>query len=147
MARSNEGNRSEQPEDSKSHRGVAPRPPKRARKFIRKEVRDTPAALGIRAVDAAVRANDEAVEIVDEPRITRLSPRDREVRCRATIDAAQLAHLFAVQLAQRHPIQKLKQIFKPLPDVLALVDEAIQGHCQLPIANFRFAFDPDSCYQ
>src|SRR5207237_7526709 len=66
MARSEEGNRGEQPEDTKSHCGVAPRPPKSAWKFIRKEVRDSPPALGIRAIDATVRANDKAVEIVDE---------------------------------------------------------------------------------
>jgi glutamate formiminotransferase len=46
-----------------------------------------------------------------------------------------------MQLAQRHAIEQLEQLFEPLPDVLAFVDEFIDGHgnnCGLRNVDFGF---------
>jgi hypothetical protein len=52
-----------------------------------------------------------------------------------------------MQTTQVQSIELVEQLFQALPSVLAFVDEAIQRHCRLPIADFRFAFSLDSCYE
>jgi hypothetical protein len=75
-----------------------------------------------------VRANYEAVQVVDETRIARLGARDREVRGSATIDAAQLANLLTPETSQRGGIKQLQQLLLSLPGVFALCDESILRH-------------------
>jgi len=74
--------------------------------------------------------NYQAIEIIDKSRVARFGARNRQIRSGPPIDAAQLSHFFAMQLAQGHAIEKLQQLLEPLPDVLAFVDETIDGHVQ-----------------
>ena len=133
----------EQNENSKRRRGVSPGATKRAGKFAREEIANALSALRIRSVNAAMSADYQAVEVVNQARIARFRPRDCQVRSRAPVNAPEFLHVFAVQLAQRHPVEKLQQLLESLPNTLALVDEAIDGHpviadCQFPIGDFRF---------
>jgi len=66
-----------------------------------------------------MRSNHQAVEIVDQPRIARLSPRDRQIGRGAPIDAPEFAHFFAVQPPQRHVIDAMQQFFQSLPQSYA----------------------------
>jgi len=128
-------------EDQKHHEtggGIAPSAPKSLRKIAGKEVANAPSALRVGPINPAVRPNDKTVEVINQPRVARLSARNREVRSRAPVNAAQFAHLFAMQAPERHAVEMMQQAFKPLPGVLAFVDETIEGHCRLPIADFRF---------
>ena len=93
------------------------------------ELADSLAALCISTVNPAVRANDQAVEIVNQSRVARFRSGNRQVRCRASINSSQLLYLFAMELAQRHAVEELEQFLEPLPDVFALVYEFIDGHC------------------
>ena len=101
-----------------------------------KKVTNSFTALRVSAIDAAVRANDETVQIVDQTRIARLGARDSEIRSGATIDAAQFTNFLSSQTAQRRGIEQLEQILEPLPGVFALVDEAIGRHDR-KIHDFR----------
>ena len=88
-------------------------------------------------------ADYQAVQVINQPRIARFGPRDCQVRSRAPVDAPEFLHVFAVQLAQRHPVEKLQQVLESLPNILALVDEAIDGHesianFELRISEFQF---------
>src|SRR5687767_16006490 len=102
-------------------------------------------------------ANHEAVELIDQARVARLSAGDCEIRSSAAIDAPQLPHLFAAQPAKRSGIEQREQLFQALPGGFMVVDESIAGHnrlaiaingiadcqlpiadCQLPIADLRF---------
>src|SRR5205807_1454897 len=138
VPRSEKSNRGEQPEDRECGRGIAPGAPKRPREIAREKVANALAAFRIRAINPSMSANHQAIQIINQSRVARLSTGDRQVRSGAAIDAAQLAHLFPMKLSERHTIEKLQQLFEPLPDCLAFLDEAIDGHCSLPIADFRF---------
>ena len=107
---------------------VAPGATKRLRQFASEETANSFTALRVGAIDAAVRANHQTVQIVDQTRIARLRARDGEIGSGATIDAAQFAHFVALQTPQRSAVEQLEQILEPLPGVLALVDEAIGRH-------------------
>ena len=114
------------------------------REIAREEVADALTALGIRAINATVSADHQAIEVIDQTWVPRFRPRDRQVGGGPPVDATQLAHLFAVQLAQRHPVEQMQQLLESLPDVFALADEPVVGHeaianCQLPISDWRFS--------
>jgi len=97
--------------------------------------------LRVGAINAAVGANHQAIEIIDQPRVARLRPGNGEIGSRAAIDAPQLAHLVALQATQRHLIETLEQFLESLPDGLAFIDETIKGHgldFGLRIADFGF---------
>src|SRR5215831_10408834 len=138
LARAKKSNGREQEEDTEGGRRVAEGATKRARKFAAEEIANPASALRISAIDPAVRANHQAIEIIDEPRVARFGTRNRQVRGRAAIDAPQFAHLFAMQFAQRHPIEQLQQLLESFPDVLALVDELVDWHREFSILDCRF---------
>src|ERR1043165_4263652 len=87
-------------EDREREKGIAPRAPERLRQLVSKKPADAFAALRVSTIDATMRADNEAVQIVDETRIARLGARDGEIGSSATIDAPQLANLFTVQTTQ-----------------------------------------------
>ena len=64
-----EGDRAEQPEDTEGHGRIPPGPAKSARKLERKKIAHSSAALRVGAVNPAVGANHQAVQVVDETRI------------------------------------------------------------------------------
>jgi hypothetical protein len=85
-------------EEGEGYRGVAPRAAKRLRKVAQEKLAYARAAFHrLRAIDAPVRADDETVEIIDKARVARFGARNRQIGRRATIDASEFAHLFAVQ--------------------------------------------------
>ena len=49
-------------------------------------------AFGVGPIDAAMRTNDETVQVIDQTRVARLCARNRQVRGTAAIDPAQLAY-------------------------------------------------------
>ena len=75
-----------------------------------------------------MRTNNEAVEIVDQPRIPRLGARNGEIRSSAPVNASQLPNLFASQTAQRSRVEQLEQILEPLPGLFAVGDESVLRH-------------------
>src|SRR5205085_9027689 len=99
---------------------------------------DPPRPITTSPINPSMGPNYQAIQIIDESRVARCRASNCEIRSGPPVDAAQLAHFFAMQLTQSHTIEKLQQLLEPLPDVLALVDEAIDRHVPLPIADFRF---------
>src|SRR6185295_6252066 len=87
-------------EDREREKRVAPGASESLRQFVREECEDAFPAARLSAIDAAVRANDETVQVIDEARVARFGARNREIRGRASIDAAQFAHFFAPQTLQ-----------------------------------------------
>ena len=133
--------RSEKKKDQGSSRGVTPGAAERLRKVARKEIPNAPPALGVGTINAAMGANHQAIEIIDQPRVAGFGASNCKIRSRAAIDAPQFAHLVALQATQRHLIETLKQFLEPLPDVLAFIDESIKRHgfdFGLRIADFGF---------
>src|SRR3989440_3617696 len=126
MPSAKKGDRTEQQKDPESDRRVTPGTPKRLRKIACEKVANAPATLGVGAINSSMRTDDQAVKVVDKTWVARFGACNREVGSRATIDASQLAHLFAVQPSQRHAIQELQQLFQPLPGILTFIDEAIE---------------------
>ena len=96
-------------------------------------------------INAAVRPNYQAVEVIDQARVAGFSASDRQIRSGAPVDATKFAHLFTVQFSQRHPVNAVQKFLQPLPGVLAFVNEAIERHLQLSIANFRFVIFELEC--
>src|SRR6267142_1693881 len=137
VPRAKKSNRSEDQKDTESSGRVAPGASKRLRKILGKEVADPPAALRVSPVNTAMSANYQTIEIVDQTRVARFRAGNRQVGCSPPVDAAQLAHFFAMQSPQRHSIEEIKQFLEPLPDGLAFIDKTINRHFRFPIANFR----------
>ena len=99
---------------------------------------DPPQPITISPINPSMGPNYQAIQIIDESRVARFRASNCQIRSGPPVDAAQLAHFFAMQLTQSHAVEKLQQLLEPLPDVLALVDEAIDRHVTLPIANCQF---------
>src|ERR1044072_2987738 len=102
--------RGEERVGGKGERRVAPCAAEGLWKVAREEVAQAVSAFGgVGAIDAAVRADDETVEVVEEPWVAALGSRDGEVGGRAPVDAPQLAHLLPVPPPQTgaggHPQQ------------------------------------------
>src|SRR5438034_148835 len=104
---------------------VPPIRAKCARQILGEEFADEADALALGTIDLAVRANDEAVEIVDELWVTRLSPSDGEIGCCPAVTLAEFAHLHLRQPAQAGAAEHRQQVLKPPPVVLVLVEKAI----------------------
>src|SRR6266496_1694755 len=146
--RSEKTERSEKKKDHSRSRGVTPSATERLRKIARKEIPNAPPSLGVGAINTAMGANHQAIEIIDQPRVAGFGPSNCEIRSRAAIDAPQLAHLVALQATQCHLIETLKKFLESLPDGLAFIDEAIQRHgfdfglrisdCEFRILDFGF---------
>src|ERR1044072_9034393 len=118
--------RGEERVGGKGERRVAPCAAEGLWKVAREEVAQAVSAFGgVGAIDAAVRADDETVEVVDEPWVAALGSRDGEVGARAPVDAPQLAHLLAVQTPQTGAVEHPQQVLQALPRALALVDETV----------------------
>src|SRR5262245_638867 len=79
MPRTKKGNSRKQNEDSKSGCGITPGAAEGDGKIAREKIPDHLPALRIRPVDAAVRANYQAVQIIDQAGIPRLSTRNCQV--------------------------------------------------------------------
>ena len=136
--RAKKRDRREYHEHRECGRGVAPGAPEGLRKVMRKEPDRSRKPVTIGPINSSMSPDYQAIEVIDKARVARFGARNRQIRSGPPIDAAQLAHFFAMQLAQGHAIEKLQQLLEPLPDVLAFVDEAIDGHVTLPIANCQF---------
>ena len=114
--------------NAERHERKAPRAAKSLRKLAREKTPDAFAALRIGLIDAAMRTDDETVEIIDQTRVARFSARDGKVRCGAPVNAAELANFFRLQPSQGAVIEQFQQVFESLPGVFALFDEAVGRH-------------------
>src|ERR1700682_138076 len=93
-------------EDSKRHRSVTPCAAECARQFTSKETAYMFAPLRIGPIDAAMRANDKTVQVINQTRVARFRASNRQIRGRATIDASQFAHFLALQASQRSSVEQ-----------------------------------------
>ena len=130
VTRAKKRDRREYDEHRKRSRRVAPGAPEGLREVMRKEPARPRKPVTIGPINPSMSPNYQAIEIIDKSGVARFGARNRQIRSGPPIDAAQLAHFFAMQLAQGHAIEQLQQLLEPLPDVLAFVDEAIDGHLQ-----------------
>jgi len=97
VTRRDKAKEAEDKKNEERNEGVAPGAAERLRQLVCEVVENLLAALRVGAIDATVGANDEAVEVVNQTRIARLGAGDGQVGSGATVDAAEFAHLFAVQ--------------------------------------------------
>src|SRR5205807_9809740 len=85
--RSEKTERSEKKKDQRSSRRVTPRAAEGPRKVARKEIPNAPPSLGVGAINAAMGANHQAMEHIDQPRVAGFGSSNCEIRSRAAIDA------------------------------------------------------------
>src|SRR5439155_12555046 len=111
-ARGEKTKRSEKKKDQCSSRGITPGATESLRKVACKEIPNATAALRISPINAAMSANHQTVQIIDQPRVAGFRPSNGEIRSRAAIDATQFAHLVALQSPQRHLIETLEQFLE-----------------------------------
>src|SRR5258708_471399 len=128
VTRAKESNGSEQKEDAESCGGITPGASKGLGEIPGDKVADPSPTLRVSPVNTAMSANYQAIKIVNQTRVARFRARDCQIGSSPPVNAAQLAHFFAMQPPQRHPIQACQQLLESLPDGLALFDETIDGH-------------------
>src|SRR6185369_2599265 len=87
-------------EDQESHERVAKRPAKDGGEFVAEEIPDDRKARRFAAIDGAVRAPDQMVQIIYQALVAHFYASDGQVRRRAAIEPAEFAHLFAAQVVQ-----------------------------------------------
>src|SRR5262245_38513023 len=122
-------------EESREHNGdeyqkdresVAGRPPEDRGEVIKIEVHDGARAFRLVAIDQSVGADDQVVQVVDQPLVPRFDPRDGQVGGGPPVASPEFAHLVATQTAQ--PPRRaclINQLFQPLPIIFALLNEII----------------------
>jgi hypothetical protein len=90
-----------------------------------------------------VGADDQVVQIVDQPLVARLNPRDGQVGGRPPVAPPELANLVATQAAQ--PPRRagmIKQLFQPLPISFALLDKVFGHEISSRFIDFKEKHSP-----
>ena len=96
-------------------------------KFACKKPDDDIDALALGAIDLAVGADDEAVEIIDQLWVARLGTRNSEVGRGTTIKLAKFANLHPRKAAKPDAPHHSKQVLEPPPIVFFVFEEDV--HC------------------
>ena len=140
VARAKKCDRAEQKENTKRGGCITPGASKGPGKIPGNELSEPSPTLRIGPVNTAMSANYQAIQIVNQTWVARFRASNGQVGSSPPVDAAQLAHFFAMQPPQRHLIEAGQQLLESLPDGLALFDETIDGHLSLSIADFQLPF-------
>ena len=82
-------------------------------------------ALALGAIDLAVGADDEAVEIIDQLWVARLGTRDREIGRRTTIKLTKFANLHPRKAAKPAAPHHTEQVLEPPPIVFFVFEEDV----------------------
>src|SRR5687767_14826017 len=120
--KSEDGKQDERPN---CYRHVSPVLAKGPRKIAKEKISNYADAFAFGAIDLAVCAYDEAVEIIDELGIASLGTRDREVGGSSTIELTELADLHPREPFERSPAQKAEKVLKPSPVIFSFVDKSV----------------------
>jgi hypothetical protein len=102
-------------EDQKGRQRVAKGSTKHRRKLVAEEIQNDREARRLAAIDRAVRATDQMIQVIDQSLIAHFFAGDSQVCRRAAIEPAELAHLFAAQVVQAKARRTRRQFFKSLP--------------------------------